>query len=267
MLIDTHAHLDFDRFEQDLASVLERAHQAGVRRILQISTSAEGSLRSIALAEQHSNLFAAVGIHPCYVADEDDSAPRNLPPLLDHPKVVALGECGLDYHRESHLDASEKSRIRARQADFFTQQLLLAVTHKKNVVVHQRDSWDDTLSLLLPFTGKLRAVYHCFGGTYEQARQLLDLGHAVSFTGITTFKTATTVHDTVRRLPAGSFFLETDCPFLAPVPHRGQRCEPAHTRLVAEFIAQLRAESLEDLARHTTSAAESFFGLSPEAIP
>jgi TatD DNase family protein len=266
MLIDTHAHLDFDRFEGDLPSVLERAEAAGVHRILQISTSAEGSIRSITLAEQHPNLFAAVGIHPCYVAEEDDSAPHRLPDLLDHPKVVAVGECGLDYHRESHLDSSEKSRVRSRQADFFTQQLLLASERKKNVVVHQRDSWDDTLALLTPFTGKLRAVYHCFGGTYNQACQLLDMGHVVSFTGIATFKTATTIHDTVKRLPAGSFFLETDCPFLAPVPHRGQRCEPAHTRIVAEFIAQLRDESLEDLARHTTLAAESFFGLSPIAI-
>jgi TatD DNase family protein len=267
MLIDTHAHLDFDRFEEDLEAVIDRATQAGVRRILQISTSAEGSLRSISLADQYPNVFAAVGIHPCYVAEEDDSAPQRLPSLLAHRNVVAIGECGLDYHRESHLDTAEKSQIRARQADFFTQQLLLAEAHKKNVVVHQRDSWDDTLALLLPFTGKLRAVFHCFGGTYAQACQLLDLGHTVSFTGIATFKTATTVHDTARRLPAGSFFLETDCPFLAPVPHRGQRCEPAHTRTIAEFIAQLRSESLEDLAHHTTSAAESFFGLAPEVLP
>jgi TatD DNase family protein len=267
MLIDTHAHLDFDRFEEDLIPVLDRAKEAGVDRILQISTSLEGSLKSVRLTDRFPHLFAAIGIHPCYVAEEQDSAVESLPALLSHPKVVAIGECGLDYHRESHLDASEKSRIRSRQADFFTQQLVLASARQKNVVVHQRDSWEDTLSLLSPFTGKLRAVFHCFGGTYEQASQLLDMGHAVSFTGIATFKTATTVHDTVKRLPAGTFFLETDCPFLAPVPFRGQRCEPAHTRIIAEFIAHLRSESIDQLAHHTTAAAEAFFGLSPAAHP
>jgi TatD DNase family protein len=267
MLIDTHAHLDFDRFEEDLIPVLDRAKEAGVDRILQISTSLEGSLKSVRLTELFPHLFAAIGIHPCYVAEEKDAAFESLPALLSHPKVVAIGECGLDYHRESHLDTSEKSRIRSRQADFFTQQLVLASAHQKNVVVHQRDSWEDTLYLLSPFTGKLRAVFHCFGGTYDQASQLLDMGHTVSFTGIATFKTATTVHDTVKRLPAGTFFLETDCPFLAPVPHRGQRCEPAHTRIIAEFIAHLRSESIDQLAHHTTTAAEAFFGLSPAAHP
>jgi TatD DNase family protein len=115
------------------------------------------------------------------------------------------------------------------------------------------------LAILRPYSGKLKAVFHCFGGTAEQAFMLLDLGFLVSFTGIVTFKNAATVQETVRKMPAGSFFLETDCPFLAPVPHRGKRCEPAHTRTIAEHIAQIRGETLETLAEHTQAATETFF--------
>ena len=262
MLIDTHAHLDFDRFANDLDSVLTQAAEARVDRMIQISTSVEGSHRSVAYSEKYPQLKATVGIHPCYVPDEPDGAPALLTPLLNHPNVVAIGECGLDYHRESHLSPAEVTRTRERQSAFFIQQLKLAVQHQKNVVVHQRDAWEDTLNLLAPFTGKLRAVFHCFGGSFEQASQLITLGHAVSFTGIVTFKTAVAAQDAARRLPKGSFFLETDCPFLAPIPFRGQRCEPSHLRLTAEHIAALRSESLEELATHTSRAAETFFGLS-----
>ena len=264
MLFDTHAHLDFPDFADSLPSVLERARAAGVNQIVNIATSVESSLRSVALAEAHPEIVAAVGVHPCYVDSERDDFIPLLSRLLEHPKVVAIGETGLDYHRAPEPPAESPERAaweanRERQAAFFRAQLVLAETHGLNVVVHQRDSWKDTLTLLRPFSGRLKAVFHCFGGTLEEAEEVLALGFSVSFTGIVTFKNATMVHEVAARLPAGSFFLETDCPFLAPTPHRGKRCEPAHTRLIAERIAQLRNESLESLAEHTTEAARSFF--------
>jgi TatD DNase family protein len=264
MLTDTHAHLDFPDYEADLHAVLERAEAAGVSRIITISTSLEGSARAIALAESHPQIRAAVGVHPCYVDESPDQLIAPLKALALHPSVVAIGETGLDYHRNNVAPEEPKAlqlwqSNRKRQARFFEEQLQLACELKLNVVVHQRDSWEDTLAILRPYSGRIRAVFHCFGGSLEQAHSLLDLGFLVSFTGIVTFKNATIVQQTATALPRGTFFLETDCPFLAPAPHRGKRCEPAHTRNTAEYIAKLRGESLEELAAHTNAAAEAFF--------
>ncbi len=264
MFTDTHAHLDFSDYSTDLPAVLERAEAAGVSRIITISTSLEGSARAVALAEAHPQIRAAVGVHPCYVDESPEKFIPSLKALALNPVVVAIGETGLDYHR-TPTPPPEASALhswllnRTRQAVFFEQQLQLAHELKLNVVVHQRDSWDDTLAILRPYSGKLKAVFHCFGGSLEQAKALLDMGFYVSFTGIVTFKNAATVQETAAKLPAGTFFLETDCPFLAPVPHRGKRCEPAHTRHTADFIAALRGESLEELASHTTASVEAFF--------
>jgi TatD DNase family protein len=264
MLVDTHAHLDFPDYRDDLPQVLARAKEAGVSRIINISTSLASSLRSVALAEKHPQIFTALGVHPCNVDESPDEIRAPLNQLLSHPKVVALGETGLDYHRAAEppedsdaRDAWEKNRV--RQAHFFREQLSIAEEHGLSVVVHQRDSWEDTLGILRPLSGRIRAVFHCFGGTLAQAEELLSLGFCVSFTGIATFKNAASVHETAAKLPAGTFFLETDCPFLAPTPHRGKRCEPAYTRLIAGHIAKLRGETLEALAEHTTATAHAFF--------
>ena len=260
MLTDTHAHLDFPDYSADLPEVLARAKEAGVSQLITISTSVEGSSRAVALAEVHAEISASIGVHPCHVDESPDDILTPLRALTKHPSVVAIGETGLDYHRAEQDATTASGRAnRARQALFFEQQLELALETRLNVVVHQRDSWDDTLSILRPYSGRLRAVFHCFGGSLEQAHSLLDLGFNVSFTGIITFKNAATARETASKLPAGSFFLETDCPFLAPVPHRGQRCEPAHTRVTAEALATMRNESVEALAAHTSAAAAQFF--------
>ena len=149
--------------------------------------------------------------------------------------------------------------VKNRQAIFFQEQLDLAVRIGCNVVIHQRDSWADTLNALKPYTGRLRGVFHCFSGDTEQACHILELGHMISFTGIVTFKNAKTVQEVAKRVPLGSFFVETDCPYLAPEPDRGKRCEPAHTRQVAERIASLRNLPFQEISRATTQAAESFF--------
>jgi TatD DNase family protein len=281
MIIDTHAHLDYPDFEKDLPAVLESARQAGVDRIISIGTGVESSRRAVALAERFANIYAVIGLHPTNVDEAEGDWIGALRELASHPKVAAIGETGMDYHRLpsenlasapgiSALQAETASdteamivdgAYKAAQAEAFTAQLELAVEYGLNVVIHQRDAWNDTLEILKPFTGKLRGVFHCFGNTPAQAQELLDLGHLVSFTGIVTFKNAALVRDVVAAIPIDAFMVETDCPYLAPVPYRGQRCEPAHTRLVAEKIAEVRHVSLDEIAAATTRTAENFFRL------
>ena len=256
MLIDTHAHLTFPDFASDLDGILARAAEAGVTRVVTIGTSVESSRRALMLAEKYANVFAVVGIHPDNAMEAAPGFIDDLRALAQSPRVVAIGESGLDYFRRSpERVAAEKST----QAAIFTQQLELAAALGLNVVIHERDSWDDTLAVLAPFAGKVRAQFHCFGKSLAHAEAVLAHGHLVSFTGIVTFKNATVVQETAARLPAGTFMVETDCPYLAPVPFRGKRCEPAHTRHTADFIAQLRAQPIADVAAETTSTAEGFF--------
>jgi len=280
MLIDTHCHLDFPDFNSDRDAVIRRAVEAGVTRMIAIGTNLETSRAALALAERHPEVYATIGIHPNEVMEAPDDAVSQLEKMAAHPKLAAIGECGFDYHSLPSQQESTFANVTAaigttapgaesaaladadvknRQAIFFQEQLDLAAKLGLNVVIHQRDSWKDTLNTLKPYTGRLRGVFHCFSGDTEQACHLLELGHALSFTGIVTFKNAKTVQEVAKRVPLGSFFVETDCPYLAPDPDRGKRCEPAHTRRVAEKIASLRGLSLEETARASTEAAEKFF--------
>ena len=282
-LIETHAHLDYPDFAPDLEGVIASALEAGVTRIISIGTGLESSRRAVALAERFPNLFAVVGIHPTNVTEEGLDFLPALTELARHPKVVAIGETGIDYHHVPEefrgppppVDAlrlayqgggtDEQTQLiaegawKAAQADAFRMQLDLAAELSLNVVIHQRDAWEDTLDVLRDYTGKVRGVFHCFGGTAEEAAQVAALGHLVSFTGIITFKNAEQVRATAGAVPADGYMVETDCPYLAPVPHRGKRAEPAHTRLVAEKIAEVRGISLEEVAAATTRTAEGFF--------
>ncbi|MCC6354648.1 MAG: TatD family hydrolase [Verrucomicrobiae bacterium] len=284
-LIDTHAHLDFPDFESDIEAVVARAREAGVGRIITIGTGPESSRRAIALAERFDGVFAAVGLHPSEAQDAEGDWIGELQALAAHPKVVAIGETGLDFHRLPSSQVAPPFRDLAaasvaggaaelvrridddeyknRQADAFRAQLELAVELGRNVIVHQRDAWAETLEILSPFAGKLRAVFHCFGGDPGQAAELIAAGHMVSFTGIVTFRKADVLRATVASAPPGSFMVETDCPYLAPEPHRGKRCEPAHARLTAEKIAEVRGTTPEAIAKETTAAAEAFFAFGP----
>jgi TatD DNase family protein len=177
--------------------------------------------------------------------------------------VAAIGETGLDYYHPAP-DGWTDETYHQRQRDFLRDHFNLASELGLNVVIHTRDrtgdaSFADALRIYEPFAPAVRAVFHCFPGPFEQARRVLDLGGLVSFTGIATFKNAAEVLDAAVKCPAGTFMVETDAPYLAPVPHRGRRCEPAFTRLTAEIIATARQEPLEDLARHTGETADSFF--------
>ncbi len=282
MLIETHAHLDYPDFANDLDDVIRRATEAGVTRIITIGTSVKSSRRAVDLAEKYRNVFAVIGVHPTYVAEAGDDVIASLRELAKSPRVVAFGETGLDYHHlpsvqarkqksvqvfnalqsetEEQLEATiEDGAYKSKQAALFEEQLDLAVEFGFNVVIHQRDAWDDTFELMRPYAGKMRGVFHCFGGTLDQANEVFELGHLVSFTGIVTFKNGKQVRDVAAQVPLGKFMVETDCPYLAPVPFRGKRSEPAHTRIVAETIAAARGISLEEVAEATTETAEKFF--------
>jgi TatD DNase family protein len=258
MLIDTHAHLDYTDYDPDRAEVISRAGEAGVTEIISIGTRIESSARALELAGNFPNIWATVGIHPCEVHDAPDDAIDELRMLAERPRVVAVGEIGLDYH---HLpeDPIAAAVNKMKQAELFRAQLHLTADLGLNAVIHQRDSWEDTLEILGEFAGQVRGVFHCFGGTLEQAQQVIELGHLVSFTGIVTFKNARQVQATAQDVPFEKFMVETDCPYLAPTPGRGKRCEPAHTRRVAEEIAVLRHMTVEDVAARTTATAREFF--------
>lgn len=282
MLTDTHAHLDYPDFAGDLDAVLARAAQAGISRIITIGTGIESSRRAVALAENYPSVYAVVGLHPTSVEAESGDWLDALRTLATHPKVAAIGETGLDYHRlpseqlssspalsalQSETAEDTEAMIvdgayRSAQAEAFTAQLDLATELGLNVVIHQRDAWDDTLEILKPYTGRLRGVFHCFGNMPDQAQEILAMGHLVSFTGIVTFKNAPIVREVAAMVPEDAFMVETDCPYLAPVPHRGKRAEPAHTRLVAEKIAEVRSATLEQIAAATEKTTAGFFKLS-----
>ena len=284
MLIDTHAHLDYPDFAPDFDEVLARATAAGVTRILTIGTSVASSRRAVELAEKYPNVFAVIGVHPSYADETEEDAIRSLGELAQSPRVAAIGETGLDYHHLPSVEAARQKNVqvftalgseteeqieasiedgpyKSKQTELFQQQLDLAVERRLNVVIHQRDAWDDTLEILRDYGRQVSGVFHCFGGTKEQAEEVIRLGHLVSFTGIVTFKNGASVREVAAGLSLGEFMVETDCPYLAPTPFRGKRCEPAHTRLVAESIAAARGISFEEVARATTETAEEFFRL------
>jgi TatD DNase family protein len=281
-LVETHAHLDYPEFAADFDDVLRRADEAGVTRIITIGTSIESSRRAVGLAEKHPNIYAVIGVHPTNAEQAGEDVITPLRELAKSPRVVAIGETGLDYHHLPSIEAAKQKNVqvfsalqsgteeqveasiedgayKSKQADLFEEQLDLAVELLLNVVIHQRDAWDDTLEIMKPYAGRLRGVFHCFGGTLEQANEVLDLDHLVSFTGVVTFKNGASVRDVASKVPLWKFMVETDCPYLAPVPYRGKRCEPAHTRIVAETIAAARGISLEEIAEATTETAEKFF--------
>ena len=260
MLIDTHCHLASCRYQDDdIPDLIKNSLQADVDRMLTIGTDLDDSRRNIELAETHPEVFAAAGIHPTSVHEiEASDWLEQIRAMMDHPRIAALGEIGMDFYHPAPEPLTEVG-YRARQADFFRAQLDLAVEMSLPVVIHQRNSFDTIMEIMAPYHDKVRAVFHCFSGDAAEARHLIDLGHLVSFTGIVTYKSAADVQEAARELPLDQFMVETDAPYLAPVPHRGKKCEPGYTRNTAEFIAGLRGITLEKLAKATTQTAEAFF--------
>ena len=262
VFFDTHAHLDYDVYQPDFADVLARAQAAGVTKIISIATDLDSSQRALTLAEQHPMIYAAIGWHPSNAHEAPDDIRPALRELARHPKAVAIGECGLDYY---HLPSSQNGsaeddlRYKQKQAEIFRQQLEIAVETSLNCVIHQRSSFDDTIAQIQPFAAKTRGVFHCFGESVERLQQILGMGWLVSYTGIVTFKNGQNIRDAVAATPLGKFMLETDCPYLAPVPYRGKRCEPAYVKEISETIAQVKLCSLGELSAATCQTAHEFF--------
>lgn len=260
---DTHAHLSRPEFEVDVAEVISRAADAGITRIISIGTDLASSVRAIKLAEEYPSVFAVVGWHPTHALEAPEDLRSALHELARHPKVVALGETGLDYYRrpsrESGAAGADFEHYKARQAALFRQHLEVAAALGLGCVIHQRDSLEDTLSQLQPFASRVRGIFHCFADDAAAMRRVLALGSLVSFTGILTFKNSQTIRDTLAATPLDQFMLETDSPFLAPVPYRGKRCEPAYVKNIAQVAAQVKGCSLEELSAATCTTAERFF--------
>ena len=262
IFFDTHAHLDYDDYKADFADVLARAQAAGITKIISIATDLASSRRALALADKHDMIFAAVGWHPGNAHEAPADIRAELGELARHPKAVAIGECGLDYYRlpsSQGGSAGDDARYKAKQAEIFRQQLEVAAELKLNCIIHQRSSFDDTFAQIQPFAGQTRGVFHCFGESLERLQKILDLGWLVSYTGIVTFKNGQNIRDAVAATPLDKFMLETDCPYLAPVPYRGKRCEPAFVKEIAETVAQAKLCSLDDLSSATCRTAHRFF--------
>ena len=276
VFFDTHAHLDYPDYEKDFPEVLARAQAAGITKIISIATDLDSSRRALALAEGHPMIYAAVGWHPGNAHEAPADIRPALRDLARHPKTVAIGECGLDYYRlpsaqgGAKVSASplvsglaslstEDRQYKQKQAEIFRQQLEVAVETGLNCVIHQRSSFDDLFAQIQPFAHKTRGVFHCFGESLERLQKVLALGWLVSYTGIVTFKNGQNIRDAVAATPLDRFMLETDCPYLAPVPYRGQRGEPAFVKEIAATIAQVKMVSLDELSAATGRTAQEFF--------
>ncbi len=252
-LVDTHAHLNLTgSYKKDLPEVISRAREAGVRRIINVGIDLKTSIKALELAHQFEGLFATAGIHPHEVKKARPETYEALKALFQDRKVVAVGEIGLDYAKEYSP--------REAQREHFAYQLELAREHGLPVVIHAREASSDILAILKEHLPE-KFVFHCYAGDTAEAREILDLGGFISVTGIVTFPKAENIREVVRFVPLERLMLETDCPFLTPVPHRGKRNEPAFVRHVAEKVAEIKGISLEECARVTTKNAEEFFGI------
>lgn len=260
-LIDTHAHLASAKIRNETEAILARAKEAEVGRIISIGTDTEDSVENTNLAATHDAVFATVGVHPTSVHEVGENWLNEIRDLTNKPKVVAIGEAGLDYFHPPR-DGSPESDWRERQASFFRAQLDLAVETKLPIVIHQRESSHDVLQIMREYANKVRAVFHCFVGSAQEADELIHLGFHVSFTGVATYKNAPDVAECATKVPLERMMVETDSPYLAPVPKRGKSNEPAFVRHTAAFIAEKRGMSLADFAKATTETATEFFGLS-----
>ncbi|MEE9934811.1 MAG: TatD family hydrolase [Deltaproteobacteria bacterium] len=252
MLIDSHAHLEMEEFDADREAVIERAGLAGVECIVTVGTSPVLSQKAVSLARRYENIYATVGIHPHDAESADDRVFDELQRLAADPKVVAYGEIGLDFFR--NLSS------RRRQTELFAGQLELAGELNLPVVIHDREAHGETLDLIRA-SGIRRGVFHCFSGDWAMARQCLDLGFYLSVPGVVTFEKSHTLRDVVRQAPLERLLLETDCPYLAPVPHRGRRNEPAFIVHTAKKVAVIKGLDWEDVARTASENTRTLFSL------
>ncbi len=255
-LVDSHCHLNFEALAADLDNVLARARDNGVGHMLSVCVALETFSEIWAIADTHRNVFASVGVHPNEHEGRDPSA-RELVALAADDRVVAIGETGLDYYRSQGNLTWQQSRFR--------EHIRAARECAKPLIIHTRDAGDDTLRIMAEEdAGIAGGVMHCFTDSWKTARRALDLGFYISFSGIVTFKNAEALRDVAKRVPDERIMIETDAPYLAPVPHRGKTNEPAFVRHVAECLAEVRGVPFASFADQTT---RNFFSLFRRAIP
>ena len=253
MLVDTHAHLQMNKFNRDRDAVVERAKEAGVAYIINASFDIASSHQAVRLAEEYDNLYAAVGVHPHDAKTLNDRGMKTLRKLAEHPKVVAIGEIGLDYYRDlSPRDIQKQA---------FENQIRLAKETNLPIIIHNRDAHDDTLAVLKSHGEEYRGVMHCFSGDMDFADKCIQLGLYISFAGPVTYPKSHDLREVAAEVGDDAFFVETDCPYLTPQFRRSKRNEPAYVRAIAEKIAEIRRVSLEEIAKSTTANAKELFGI------
>ena len=252
MLIDTHAHLEMSEFTHDRNEVIRRAHDNGIDYIITIGISVDACKQAIALAEEFEFIYAVLGIHPHNAKDIDEETYPLLRSLTQHEKVCALGEIGLDFYRNLSPQDVQVKRFR--------ELIALARELKLPIVVHDRNAHQETLSILKEEKAfEMGGVIHCFSGDYEMASKCLDMGFCISIPGTITFKNATSLKEIVKKIPIERILLETDSPFLTPLPFRGKRNEPSYVKYVAYTIAKIKKLALEEVARVTSLNAKLLF--------
>jgi TatD DNase family protein len=259
-MIDTHAHLDFPQFDKDRKEVIRKAKQEGIIRIINIGVDLESSRKSVELAEEYDEIYATVGFHPHDADKLNLNSLKEIKRLAQHPKVVGIGEIGLDFYRNL---SPKETQIQA-----FKDQIKLALDVNKPIAVHIRNAWDQGLSILQKTDAKkVGGVLHCFTGNLDQTKKGLDLGFYLSFNGTLTYHKSKSA-ELVRKLPLDFILTETDCPYLTPFPHRGKRNEPSYVKLVGEKLAQLFSPlTYQDIERTTTVNAQKLFGLNVKFRP
>lgn len=253
MIIDTHAHLDFKDYRDDIDEVIERAGEVGVEYMINVGTTVASSIKSIELAKQYEQIYASIGIHPNEASKVSGEVWSRLEALAGGNKVVAIGETGLDYYR----DRSKKED----QKRLFRQHIELSLQHNLPVIIHNREASDDCLEIVHEYNGKVKGVVHCFAGTVEDAEEFLTLGFHISFAGPITFPKADNLREALKAVPVERLLLETDCPFLAPQPKRGKRNEPSYLQYTIPVLAELYKLSVEDIKRVTALSAKNLFGI------
>lgn len=253
MLFDTHAHYDAEQFDADRGEVLASLPGRGVSLVVNPGCDLPSSRTAVALAEQYPFLYAAVGYHPENCAPYTDADLEELRQLAAHPKVVAIGEIGLDYYWEENPPREFQQMV-------FRRQMALAEELGLPVIIHDREAHGDSLAIVKEFP-KVRGVFHCYSGSGEMARQLVDLGWMISFTGVLTYKNARKAAEAALAVPMDRIMIETDSPYMAPVPHRGKRNDSGYVLHVCEKLAELKGLSVEETARITLENGRRFFGI------
>jgi TatD DNase family protein len=254
LLFDTHVHLNAEQFNEDVEEVIERAKEAGVEYMVVVGFDRPTINRALELVEKYDFLYASVGWHPVDAIDMEEEDLQWIEELASHPKVVAIGEMGLDYH----WDKSPKSV----QQEVFRKQIQLAKRVKLPIVIHNREATQDIVDILREESAQeVGGIMHCFSGSAEVAQQCIDMNFYISLGGPVTFKNAKKPKEVAKEIPLDNMLVETDCPFLAPHPYRGKRNEPAYVRLVAQQIAEIKEISVEEVEEITTKNAKRLFGI------